>query len=91
MILNTVMKIKQLFHRRKMAYVICFSKDTPNGRVVLEDLAKFCRAHDSTYVNDPRMSAVLDGRREVWLRIQMYLNLNIDELYDLHHVKTKGE
>lgn len=54
---------------------------------VLKDLAKFCRAHQSTFHSDPRIAANLDGRREVWLRIQNYLQLDIKELFKLHGIK----
>ena len=91
MIQSTVTKIKQLFTERKRAYCQSLDIESRHGRAVLEDLTKFCRANETTYANDPRMSAVLEGRREVWLRIQNYLNLSVDDLYDLHQIKVKGE
>jgi hypothetical protein len=48
---------------------------------VLADLAKFCRAHQSTFHPDTHVAARLDGRREVWLRITQHLNLTTDDLY----------
>ena len=51
--------------------------------VVLADLAKFCRATETTYHENERLSGVLEGRREVWLRIQNHLNMSQDELYKL--------
>jgi hypothetical protein len=53
---------------------------------VLKDLAKFCRAHESTFHKDPRAHAVMEGRREVWLRIQNQLNLTDEELWALYQV-----
>jgi len=47
---------------------------------VLTDLARFCRANESTFNPDPRAEGVLQGRREVWLRIQKHLKLSEDEL-----------
>lgn len=47
---------------------------------VLADLAKFCRADQSCFHADPRVHAVLEGRREVYLRIMDHLNLDVDEL-----------
>jgi hypothetical protein len=47
---------------------------------VLADLARFCRADESTFNADPRVEGVLQGRREVWLRIAKHLNLTPDEL-----------
>ena len=59
---------------------------TPDGVVILKDLARFCRAHRSTAVFshirgalDPLASARADGRREVWLRIVE--NLHLDERF----------
>jgi hypothetical protein len=56
--------------------------------MVLEDLAKFCRAHESTFHAEERVAGRLDGRREVWLRIQQHLQLSEDALWKLYH---KGE
>ena len=50
------------------------------GQAVLADLARFCRADESTFNADPRVEGVLQGRREVWLRITKHLNLTPDEL-----------
>lgn len=47
----------------------------------LQDLAKFCRANESTFHPDARISGQLDGRREVWLRIQDHLTLSPEQLY----------
>ena len=64
-----------------MAYVAIFNG--PQGETVLADLAKFCRATETTFHTDPRAHAVLEGRREVWLRIQQNLNLTPDQLWKL--------
>lgn len=50
------------------------------GERVLGDLAGFCRANESTFNPDPRMEGVLQGRREVWLRVTKHLNLTDDQL-----------
>lgn len=91
MLKDSVSRLKLLFNDRKVAYSQTFNKGTRPGRAVLADLAKFCRANETTFVKDDRLSAVLEGRREVWLRIQQYLNLTVDELYDIHHIRMKGE
>lgn len=59
------------------------------GIRVLDDLAKFCRAHESTFDNDPRVEGILQGRREVWLRIARHLNMTEDELWS--HFNPKGD
>lgn len=53
---------------------------TGAGKAVLKDLAKYCRAYESTVMvgqsgYDSHASAVAQGRREVWLRIQSMLEL----------------
>lgn len=54
----------------------------PQG--VLDDLRGFCRADRTTFHEDPRVSAALEGRREVWLRIQQHLELTPDQLLVLY-------
>lgn len=74
-------------HGTAFAYNRVFDKQSVHTEIVLKDLAKFCRAHESTFSPDPRAHAVLEGRREVWLKIQEYLQLNVDEIYELHKIK----
>lgn len=69
---------------RKMAYVAVFNPESPTSREVLKDLARFCRAHKSTFHADPRVHAVAEGRREVWLRIMENLNLTEQQLLALY-------
>jgi hypothetical protein len=74
-------KLKALIAGRRQAYVNTF--DNVHGRKVLGDLAVFCRADKSTFHPDSRVHAVLEGRREVWLRIANHLNLSPEQLYEL--------
>lgn len=67
---------------RRHAYRTTFKG--PVAEVVLQDLAKFCRAHQSTFHADPRAHAVAEGRREVWLRIQNHLKLTDEQLWALY-------
>jgi hypothetical protein len=69
----------QLLRNRSHAYRITFTG--PRAEDVLADLAKFCRATESTFHPDPRAHAVAEGRREVWLRIQHHLKLTDDDLW----------
>lgn len=55
--------------------------DSPEGEMALQDLKEFCRADQSTFHPDARMHAVLEGRREVWLRIQDHLKLDPELLW----------
>ncbi len=70
---------------RQRAYITTFKN--PVGEIVLEDLSKFCRAHESTYNVDARVEGILQGRRDVWLRIAQHLNLSSDELWKLYGSK----
>lgn len=47
------------------------------GELVLSDLAEFCHADKPTIFNsDPLIMARQEGRREVFVRIQNFLNLD---------------
>lgn len=69
--------------RRAQAYRVVFNPEGVQSRRVLTDLAKFCRATEPTFHPDPRVEGVLQGRREVWLRIQQHMQLSNDELWAL--------
>lgn len=72
-----------IIRRRRHGYLNTFNKEDRFAREVLADLARFCRAADTTHHPDPTLAATLNGRREVWLRIQNHLNLTEPELYEL--------
>lgn len=74
---------------RKRAYQLCF--ESPAGKQVLADLAVFCRATETCFHEDPRIHAVLEGRREVFLRIQKHLHLSSQELLALAKPVTHQE
>ncbi|MDH4185521.1 MAG: hypothetical protein OEV08_00870 [Nitrospira sp.] len=77
-------KAQALLKRRALAYQRVFLGHGPDTNAVLDDLAKFCRAHESTFHVEPTMSDRLDGRREVWLRLQHHLRLSDDQLWYLY-------
>lgn len=56
--------------------------NNPSVRFVLEDLAFFTRAHQSAFNADPRIHALIEGRREVYYRIKDNTQLPPDLLYD---------
>lgn len=60
------------------AYLMAFSGES--GKLVLADLARFCRADEPCWMPDHRWHALLEGRREVWLRINHQRNLTVEEL-----------
>lgn len=78
---------------RRRNYQLCFG--SPAGRAALADLAVFCRAAETCFHADPRLHAVLEGRREVWLRIQEHLHLTPEQLYGLYdaerHARTRAD
>ena len=76
---------------RKRAYQLTFQLNQPANVAVLEDLAKFCRAHESTFHPDARIAANLDGRREVFLRIANHMGLTTEELVILYAGNSAGK
>lgn len=87
--MDLVLRAKEFLSRRAVSYRHVFNKESVLAIEVLEDLAKFCRANESTFHVDPRAHAMLEGRREVWLRIQHHLNLSEEELWKLYGRKDK--
>lgn len=73
---------------RKQAYQATFPQNLAT-ETVLADLAKFCRAGASTFDPNDRVSAMLEGRREVWLRISEHLNMSEDQLYNIYVLGVK--
>ena len=68
--------------RRRNAYRAVFGG--PQGKLVLADLRRFCRATATTFARgEPETQQHLEGRREVFLRIQAYLNLDDQALWAL--------
>jgi len=76
-------KTMEFLRGRRRDYQV--SLMSPAGQRVLQDLARFCRATETCFHEDPRIHAALEGRREVWLRIQQHLNLNPSQLYTLYN------
>ena len=82
-------RVMDFLGRRRTAYIRTFM--CPPGQEVLQDLAKFCRATESTFHADPRVEGRLDGRREVWLRNQRHLNMTNEQLNALHAPAVQAE
>jgi len=79
-----VEKARGFLKQRQTAYQRTFAG--VSGEIVLRDLAKFCRAHSTTFHPDERMSAILQGRHEVYLRIAQHLKLTEDQIWTLYGV-----
>lgn len=77
---------------RAQAYRGCFQKDgelTPEGKAVMKDLAKFCRAYEPTTIVspvtrcvDPLATMQAEGRREVYNRILWHLKIDDADLLE---------
>lgn len=67
---------------RRRAYKAAFNN--PEGRKVLADLRRFCRATLPTAdVNNVHTTYLLEGRREVFLRITAHLQLTEEDVFKL--------
>lgn len=89
-----MMDLLAKLRRRKYAYRRMFLGENglnADGEVVLADLAKFCRANNSTAIVspvsrsvDPIAMAMAEGRREVWLRIMAHLHVDERVVFNLN-------
>lgn len=74
-------KLKEILADRQRAYLLAFK--TVAGEAVLADLATFCRANETCVIPGSRdLTYVLEGRREVYLRIRAHLDSTIEQLVD---------
>lgn len=76
------MRFNPMLRFRQPAYRKTF--DNPEGRKVLADLRRFCRATAPTAnVDNVYATYLLEGRREVFLRILAHLNLTEEDVIKL--------
>jgi len=80
-------KMRDWFMRKRQAYRLTFG-DGPSTKIVLADLANFCKARGNTTVVsmvtgcvDQAASDRLVGRREVWDRISQLLHMTDRDLH----------
>lgn len=79
----------EFLRRRRTNYQQAWGTQ-PAAQEVLMDLAKFCRANESCIVKDRegrvdvQQTLILEGRREVWQRIQNHINLQPSQLYSIY-------
>ena len=73
---------------RKRAYQLSFT--SPAGQSVIKDLVRYCAVKATTFSsaasNHERM-ILLEGRRQVYLRILQHLELDVEQLYKLYEDK----
>lgn len=85
--------VAHLNGKRSQHYKRLFIDDdgTPSidGQKVLADLRKFCRGDRSTFDADPRIHALLEGRREVFLRILAMLGMPSEATNDFVEVSDE--
>ena len=86
--MNLLIKAQEWLRSRTLAYQRVFLGHGIDTDIVLQDLAKFCRAHESTFHAEHAISDRLDGRREVWLRIAHHLHLTDEQLWDIYGNKS---
>lgn len=72
----------------KAKYKSAFKSE--HGKDVLMDLAIFCGAQKTTFNKDPYVMAAAEGRRQVWLRIQHYLNISDQTLWEIAEREKGG-
>lgn len=88
------MRILDRIFRKRVSYRRIFLREDGElneaAKVVMADLAKFCRARGSTAMVspqtgsiDPIAMAMAEGRREVFNRINEYLHINDNILQNL--------
>ena len=76
------LNLNPFLRQRRTTYAKTFNN--PEGRKVLADLRRFCRASVPTAdVSNVHTTFLLEGRREVWLRIQSLLQLSDEDVINL--------
>lgn len=75
-------KLRDTFRFKNRDYKTTFNSRA--GQNVLIDLACYCRANVTTFHADPRIHARLEGRRDVWNKLQEHLHLSPDQMMQLY-------
>ena len=82
--------MRDILLARGQAYKRCF--DGEDAESVLSDLERFCHANTTTHVDgDSHGTSQLEGRRQVWLRIQGYRNLSDQQVGEIVEVAETDE
>lgn len=83
--MKLTLSILEPYRQRKAAYQSAFKSGS--GPQVLADLAVFCRANETTAVGSDM--AMLEGRRQVYIRIMKHLNFTPEELAVLYDASLR--
>jgi len=70
----------KLLRRKQTDYRLALGDES--GKVVLADLRTFCNPTRTNFSTDPLEMARMEGRREVFLRIANFMNVDFDEYYN---------
>jgi hypothetical protein len=81
-------KYMEILKNRQISYKNCFDLSQLENRAVMTDLALFCRMFTTTAEPDQKEDPkVLEGRRQVFLRIQEHMQFDQFQLYLLHPLR----
>ncbi len=86
--------VRRLRLRQRRCYRAVFDLSGPAAlevERVLADLRKFCLADASGFDPDPSLHAFRAGKREVWLRLQYFLNLSDQEVHRLRELTSDDD
>lgn len=80
---------RQAIETVRQSYARLFAGQAVEGdaEIIAADLKRFCRADASTFHPDPRVAAMLDGRREVWLRLHQFSTMTTDEIIETRNLE----
>lgn len=81
---------REFLFKRRRTYRRVFDLENPDVQLILSDLLRFCKGAETTMHADERASAMLEGRRQVWLRLQHHLNLSEEELWAIYSRKDQN-
>lgn len=85
--------VRRYIQARRRAYKAVFTGkgDDADVEFVMRDLAAFCRAYEPTFnQNSQKVQDLLEGRREVFLRIMSFTRLSHDALY-VQYTEAKNQ
>jgi hypothetical protein len=84
---NPFEKFFQGYRWRVRHYRAVFGQRNPSTEAVVADLTKFCSFLDTTREPgaDEKEGWILEGRRQVFLRIVQHTQLSAEELFALYH------
>ena len=69
--------------KRYQAYKRKFQKGDPDADKIMADLSEFCGFLDTTFKGDEKQMLIMEGRRQVFLRIFGHTNLDGQDIHQL--------